>query len=158
MTGYFLYGIVIVLLIISTLMNREKTIDALKSSYKTFMKLLPTISSILIFIGITLSILSPEIISLLLGEQSGIIGVITGLIIGAVSFMPSFVAFPLGESLIAHGAGYPQIAAFISSLMGVGVASIGMEIQYFGKKVSILRNAWALLVASIFAMIIWGVM
>jgi len=47
-----------------------------------------------------------------------------------------------------------QIGAFVSSLMMVGVVTIPVEIQYFGKKVAILRNVFAYLFSFIVAIAI----
>lgn len=158
MTEYILYMVVIVLFIISTIADKNKTKRAFKVGFKSFSKLLPTIIPLMIIIGIMLSVLSPSTISLILGNKSGFIGVLVGLVVGSIAFMPSFVAFPLGANLLSHGAGYPQIAALIASLMSVGVTSIGLETQYFGKKTAILRNASAIGFSLIFAIIIWVVM
>ena len=57
-----------------------------------------------------------------------------------------------------NGAGYMQIAAFVSTLMMVGIITIPVEIKYFGKKISILRNVLAFffsfLVAAIIGMVV----
>lgn len=42
-----------------------------------------------------------------------------------------------------RGAGYMQIAAFISTLMMVGIVTMPVEISYFGKKATIVRNVTA---------------
>ena len=47
-----------------------------------------------------------------------------------------------------------QIGAFVSSLMMVGVVTIPVEIKYFGKKLTILRNLLAFLFSFIVAVII----
>jgi uncharacterized membrane protein YraQ (UPF0718 family) len=95
---------------------------------------------------------------MILGEESGVLGVLIALVIGSITFMPSFVAFPLGANLLSHGAGYPQIAAFISSLMAVGFVSLGLEIQYFGKSSALLRNLFAIVASIVFTIIVWRVM
>lgn len=74
--------------------------------------------------------------------------------IGAVTLIPGFVAFPLASALLHNGAGITQIAAFVSTLMMVGIITIPVEIEYFGKKVTIIRN----LLAFIFSFIVAGVM
>ncbi len=158
MTSYILYGGVTVLLIFSAIFDMGKTKKALKIGYNSFKKLIPSIVPMLIFIGITLSVLSPSVVSSILGDKSGIFGVLLGLFIGSITFMPGFVAFPLGANLLEHGAGYPQIAGFISSLMAVGFTSIGLEIKYFGKKSAIIRNILGLIASVVFALIIWSVM
>lgn len=158
MSDYFIYVIVLILLAISAVLDKKKTKKALKIGLKSFKNLLPTLIPMMLFIGVILSILSPDNISLILGERSGIFGIIAGLIVGSVAFLPSFVAFPLGASLLEHGAGYPQIAAFVSTLMAVGVASIALEIQYFGKKMAVHRNILAMFASIMFTVIVWGVM
>lgn len=126
-------------------------------SFMSLKKLLPVLIPMLLFIGIIMSAISPEFISLILGEKSGFWGVLLGLSIGSIAFLPAFVAFPLGANLLSHGAGYPQIAAFISSLMAVGISSLGVEIKYFGKRTAIYRNVLGLIASAIFALIIWRV-
>jgi uncharacterized membrane protein YraQ (UPF0718 family) len=79
-------------------------------------------------------------------------------LIGAITLMPGFVAFPTAALLLASGAGYMQIAAFVSSLMMVGTVTLPVEFKYFGKKVALLRNAFALLFALVVAFVIGKVM
>ncbi|MCT4584602.1 MAG: permease [Peptostreptococcaceae bacterium] len=158
MSTYIIYGIVFLLLIVSSIKDGKKTKKALKMGLKSFTKLLPSMIPMFLIIGIVLSFVSPKTISMILGKDSGFIGVVIGIITGSIAFLPSFVAFPLGVNLLNQGAGYPQIAAFISSLMAVGIASIGLEMSYFGKETAILRNILGIVVSIIFALIIWVVM
>lgn len=60
--------------------------------------------------------------------------------------------------LLQNGAGYMQIAAFISSLMMVGAVTLPLEIKHFGKKASVLRNVLAFLFAFVVALVIGKVM
>jgi len=158
MGDYILYIIAIGSLAISFAKDRNKTKKALKVSYKSLSKLMPAILPMMFFIGISLSILSQDLIAKLLGSGSGFMGMLIAFFVGAVAFMPSFVAFPLGANLLAHGAGYPQIAAFVSSLMAVGVASFGVEVKHFGKRVAVMRNTVSVIASICFALIIWRVM
>ena len=158
MSTYIFYGLVSILFIASWLKGKNKSKKAIKIAWNAFKKLMPSMIPIMIGIGIILAILSPEAVSAILGEKSGLIGVILGIFIGSVAFMPGFVAFPLGATLLQHGAGYPQIAGFVSSLMAVGFVSLGLEIKYFGKRAALIRNFTALLASTIFVAIIWRVM
>lgn len=157
-TSIVFYSSSIILLIISFLKDKTKTKKALKKAYKSFMKLVPVLIPMVLFVGVLLTLVSPEFISRILGENSGIFGVIIGIILGSIAFMPGFVAFALGDNLLSNGAGYVQVAAFISTLMAVGVSSYGVEVKYFGKKMTLLRNAYALVASIIFAIIVWVVM
>ncbi|HQJ37205.1 MAG TPA: permease, partial [Bacillota bacterium] len=79
-----LYVIAILALSTSLLKSREKTILALKKAWKSFENILPQFLSILIIIGILLTVLSPEQISKLLGKESGWYGVLIAAVIGSV--------------------------------------------------------------------------
>jgi uncharacterized membrane protein YraQ (UPF0718 family) len=138
-----LYVIAATALGLSLYKSKQKTILALKKALKSFENILPQILSILLIIGILLTILTPQQISVLLGGESGWLGVFVALIIGSVTLIPGFIAFPLAAALLQSGAGYMQIAAFVSALMMVGIVTIPVEIKYFGKRATIIRNVLA---------------
>ena len=148
-----LYGIAGCGLMISFLCDRGKTKMALKKAWKSFENILPQFLSVLVIIGLALAILTPEQISSLLGSESGMAGVLAALAIGSITLIPGFVAFPLAAALLHNGAGYGQIAAFVSALMMVGAVTIPMEMQTFGKRATLLRNGLALAFSFIVALV-----
>lgn len=150
------YIIVAVALGFSWLKSKEKTILALKKAWKSFENILPQFLTILLLIGFVLSVLTPQQISSLIGSDSGWGGVMLASLLGSITLIPGFIAFPLAAALLKSGAGYMQIAAFISTLMMVGIVTIPMEIKFFGKKAAYLRNGLAF-VFSIFVALIMGV-
>ena len=157
MSTIILYSAVAALFALSWFKDKSKTAHALKIAKQSLLKLLPSLIPIMVTLGIILAILSPQTVSSILGEKSGILGVVLGIVIGSVAFMPGFVAFPLGATLLDHGAGYPQIAGFISSLMAVGFVSLGLEIKYFGRHAALTRNLTAFVASIIFVIIVWGI-
>jgi uncharacterized membrane protein YraQ (UPF0718 family) len=148
-----LYFSAAVLLLASFIKNKKKTRMALKKSWKALENIMPQFLSIILIIGITLAILSPQDINNLIGRQSGWIGMWAAAIIGSVTLIPGFVAFPLTAALYETGAGLMQIAVFISTLMAVGVVTLPVEIKYFGRKVSIIRNALAFIYCFVVAIL-----
>jgi len=158
MSSEVLYGITFVLLAMSFIKDRGKTKKALKKAYKSLLKNLSMLVSIMVIMGIVLSIIDSNYISMIFGKESGIYGILLGLGLGSVSFMPSFIAFPLGASLLENGAGYPQVAGFISSLMAVGFISLSMEAKYFGMKTAVTRNSLALVASISFVFVVWRFM
>lgn len=154
MDNYILYGITIILLIISYFKDKKKTKQALKKSWKSFENILPQFLGVIMLMGIALAALNTETISKLIGSSSGWIGVIICAIIGAITLIPGFVAFPMAAMLLQNGAGYMQIGAFISSLMMVGVVTMPVEIKYFGKKITIWRNVLAFIFSFVVAFVI----
>lgn len=149
-----LYLIAFSLLLISFFKDKKKTKMALKKAWKSFENILPQFLSILLIIGVMLAILSPETISKLIGQQSGWIGMLIAGAVGSITLIPGFVAFPLAAALLKNGAGFMQIAVFISTLMMVGIVTIPLEINYFGKKAAILRNSFAFAFSFLVAILI----
>ena len=130
---------------------------AVKKAWKSFENILPQFLSVLVIIGLALAILSPAQISSLLGSESGVVGIVAALAIGSITLIPGFVAFPLAAALLNNGAGYGQISAFVSALMMVGIVTIPMEIQTFGKKATLLRNGLALAFSLTVALFMGGI-
>ncbi|NCN05662.1 MAG: hypothetical protein GW949_08525 [Spirochaetales bacterium] len=88
----------------------------------------------------------------------GFLSVFLAPLTGAVTLIPGLVAFPVARQLIENGAAVLPIAAFISSLMMVGIITLAMEIHYLGKRIAFLRNALALRFALLAAYLVsWGV-
>ncbi len=143
MFTYILYVLAITALAFSFIRDRGKTKRALLKAWKAFENILPQFLSILLIIGLALAILSPETITALLGSNSGMLGVLAASLVGSITLIPGFVAFPLAAALLKNGAGYMQIAAFVSTLMMVGVVTIPMEIKTFGKRATLVRNVSA---------------
>lgn len=158
MATYILYGLTIALLIISFAKNRQKTKKALKKALKSLSNILPQFFGVLLLVGFVLAFLDTNTISRLIGSSSGWIGVAAASLIGAVTLIPGFVAFPTSALLLAGGAGYMQIGAFISSLMMVGIVTIPVEIKFFGKKFTLLRNVIAFVFSFLVAFVIGKVM
>lgn len=143
-------------LAVSAYKNKKKTKMALKKAWKSFENILPQFLAIILLIGMMLSILDAQTISKLLGSESGVLGVLMAAFIGAITLIPGFVAFPLAAALMESGAGVTQIAAFVSTLMMVGVVTLPVEMKTFGKKVTLMRNLSAF-VFSLVAAVIMGV-
>ncbi len=154
MDSIIFYSIAGVLLILSFFKDKKKTKMALKKAWKAFENILPEFLVVILLVGFMLAILDADTISGIIGAKSGWFGVILASIIGSITLIPGFVAFPTAAILLENGAGYMQIAAFISTLMMVGVVTMPVEIKYFGKKSTLLRNLSAFLFSFLVAFII----
>lgn len=154
MFTYFLYGITIAFLTISFVKDKNKTKKALIKAWKSFENILPQFLCVLIIIAVFLTIFNSKTISKILGEESGVIGLAISAVIGSITLIPGFIAFPLAASLLRAGAGYPQITMFLTTLMMVGVVTLPVEIQYFGKQAAIKRNIFALAFSIIISIIV----
>ncbi len=152
------YSLAVGLSIVSLVKSREKTKKAFVKAWRAFENILPQLIGIMILVGLLLALLDPATIGAIIGKQSGWLGVALAAAAGAVTLMPGFVAFPTAALLLAGGAGYMQIGAFVSSLMMVGIVTLPVEFKYFGKKAALLRNAFAFVFAFAVAFVIGNVM
>ena len=153
-----IYIFTVFALSLSVYKSKQKTMQALKKAWKSLENILPHLLAIVMVIGVALSYLTPEQISQFMGAESGFWGVFIASIIGSITLIPGFIAFPLSAALLNNGAGVMQIAAFISTLMMVGIITIPLEIQYFGKKAALLRNGLAYTFSIIVALIMGAVL
>ena len=153
MFTYILYALAIVGLAVSFFRDRQKTKLALIKAWKAFENILPQILTIFLVIGFALAIFPPEMIRKVLGSESGVWGVLAAAAIGSVTLMPGFVAFPLAAALLKSGAGYMQLAAFVSTLMMVGIITIPIERKTFGLRATITRNVSAFVFSFVVAIV-----
>ncbi|WP_461613130.1 permease [Clostridium sp. Marseille-QA1073] len=158
MTTFLLYGAVIVFYLISFLKDRKKTKSALLAGIQSFENIMPQFLGIIFVVGIILTILSPENISSIIGEESGALGVITAAIIGSLTLVPTFVAFSTTALLLENGAGYTQITALISAFMFVGIFTFTMEAKFIGKKATAVRNVIYFVYSIVSAFIVGAMM
>ena len=154
MDTYILYGITILLFAISFFKDKKKTKMSLKKAWKAFENILPEFLVVILLVGVLLAVLNPEVISKIIGSDSGWFGVTLAAVVGSITLIPGFVAFPMAAMLLKGGAGYMQIGAFVSTLMMVGVVTMPVEMKYFGRKLTILRNVLAFIFSFMVAYVI----
>jgi uncharacterized membrane protein YraQ (UPF0718 family) len=129
-----------VLVIISFIIDRKKTIKGIQKGLKQFLKILPTLLSVIMIISIVLFFVSDKFLMEYLGKEAGLGAYISAAAIGSVSLLPGFIAYPLAGILVKSGVSYSVIAVFITTLMMVGILTIPIEARYFGLKTTIIRN------------------
>ncbi|NBK21139.1 MAG: permease [Spirochaetia bacterium] len=133
--------------------SREKTLKAFKIAGKAFVKTAPSLLTVLGIVGLTLGILTPEIIAKAVGAEAGVMATLIASVLGAITLIPSLVAFPLAGSLLRSGATVMTISAFVTSLVMVGIVTAPMEIKELGKKFTLLRNGLGFLAALLIAVV-----
>ena len=122
---------VIIMLIISAMYNKEKTKQALKSSWKMFIKLLPALIMIMLLVSLVSGLIPRDTIASLMGEKAGWWGFSAMAILGAIAHIPSLVAFPLAGSLLSEGAGVSTISVFITTLTMIGYKMLKTNAAFF---------------------------
>ncbi len=138
-----------VLLFVSLIFNKQKTLNGLKKGAMQFLRLLPTLLTVIILVSIAMFFIPEKVLLTYFGDQAGILGYLSAAIVGSVSLIPGFISFPLAGMLHESGVGYGVIALFITTLIMVGVLTIPVEAKYFGMKVTLIRNCLSFLGAII---------
>jgi len=150
---YYLYGTTALALVISFLVNREKTVKAVLMAYKKLAKISPAFLSLIILISIVLYLVPEHVISKTLGNDNKFFSLLLASFIGSITLLPGPIAYPLGAVLLKEGVPYMVLSAFTSTLMMVGFLTFPIEKAYFGTKVTIARNILSFFIAIIVAVI-----
>jgi uncharacterized membrane protein YraQ (UPF0718 family) len=148
-----LYIVTAIALAASAIASVGKTAAALQLAARRFATILPAFLTMLVLFSVAITLLPQDVVMRLLGEESGWLGVAIASVVGSVTLMPGFIAFPLCGALLTQGVPYMVLAAFTTTLMTVGVLTYPLERQYFGPSIAIIRNAASLLIALVVAVV-----
>ncbi|MBO8137921.1 MAG: permease [Desulfotomaculum sp.] len=140
-------------LLLSNYKDKQKTKQALKKAYKSFQNILPSLLGIIGLIGLMIALVPKELITQLFGDNSPV-GLFIVSVIGSITLLPAFVAFPLASSFLNAGASIAAVSCFITTLLMVGVITAPLEIEYFGKRFTFWRNFISLFLALIIGVLI----
>lgn len=152
MFNIVLFSVTLAALAYSYKKDRQKTKQALKIAFNSFRNILPNMLGILGLIGLMLALVPKEFIEGLFGNNSPI-GIIIISVVGSITLIPPFIAFPLAASLLQAGASIMAVSSFITTLLMVGIITAPMEIHYFGKRFTLMRNALGLITALVIAVV-----
>ncbi len=149
----YFYLVTIVLLLISLIKDRHKTVAALKTAYRHFIKICRPFLFMIMLISVSLYFVPDSLLTEYLGKKNMLVGFISTSLLGSVILMPGFIAYPLCGILVKKGVTYTIISVFTTTLMMVGVLSYPVESEYFGRKITIIRNLLSYLIAIVIAVI-----
>jgi uncharacterized membrane protein YraQ (UPF0718 family) len=150
---YVLYILTGIALVISFVINRDKTYRALKIAVRQFLNILPAFLFMLILISIALFLIPDEVITDYLGISNKYIALFVASVLGSAILMPGFIVYPLAGVLLTKGVPYMVLSGFTTTLMMVGVLTFPVEKAYLGTKVTIIRNIISFFIALIVAVI-----
>ncbi|MBI3131134.1 MAG: permease [Acidobacteria bacterium] len=128
---------------LSAFRDPARTRRALAQAGRSGLNLLPSLLALTAGIGLTLALIPPSALARLF-HAHGILGF--GLLAGVGSLLtiPGPVAYPLAGSLHQLGASLPALATFITTLTMVGLLTAPLEVKAFGRRFTLLRQAFSL--------------
>lgn len=144
--------IAIVLTVISLVKYRKKTFDSMKATKGIMGNMIGDIVAIIFLIGLVLTFVPPETIKAVLGGSSSFLSTVISALVGSITLIPAFVAFPLVGSLVDSGANIVPAVAFLTTLTMVGIVTFPLEKKEFGLKFTLIRNGLSFVSAVLIAL------
>ena len=142
---------------ISLAKDKVKTKQALKMALGMGKGMVVSILSIVFAIGLILTLLPPTEIAAFLSTQSDLLATVGGALLGTITLVPAFIAFPLVGTLVNAGVSVVPSVAFLTTLTMVGIVTFPLEKKAFGTKFTAIRNGLSFLFAIAIALVM-GVM
>jgi len=137
----------LVFLGISIAKDKVKTKQALKMALGMGKGMAGSIFSIIFAIGLILTLIPPAKIAEFLSTQSVLLATVGGALLGTITLVPAFIAFPLVGTLIHAGVSVVPSVAFLTTLTMVGVVTLPLENKAFGAKFTAVRNGLSFIFA-----------
>ncbi len=150
----YLYAITIAALVLSVIANRQKTRQALNIAVRRFTSILPDLLIIIVIASVVLYLIPSGTIAGYLGNENKYLAVILAMLLGSITMMPGFIAFPLCGLLLSQGIPRFVLGAFSTTLMMVGIVTFPLERSFLGTKTALIRNTISLVIAIIVALTI----
>ncbi|HHT96755.1 MAG TPA: permease [Clostridiales bacterium] len=145
--------VTVIWFIVSIIKDKKKTLSSIKMSSGMMKHMAGEIIGILFLIGIILTFLPPETIKEYAGQSSSLITTLIFALVGCITLIPAFVAFPLAGSLVNAGASIVPVVAFLTTLTMVGIVTFPLEKKEFGTKFTLIRNSLSFVFAIVIALI-----
>jgi uncharacterized membrane protein YraQ (UPF0718 family) len=146
-----LYIVTAVLVVVSLIADREKTVRGIRIGLKKFRTILPNYLKLLILIAVVL-FFAEGLIVRYLGQENSLVGLLAALLLGSLTIMPGFIAYPLAGVLVDRGVLYMVVAGFVITLQMVGVLTFPVEREYLGVRATIIRNTMSFVIAAIISL------
>lgn len=152
-TAWIINGLAAIGLLVALYADWDRGVMSLKRGLFSFARILPTVLTIVVIIGLLLGFVPPETLRQFVGNQSGVAGLFLTGAIGSVLHIPSIVAFPLAASFRDMGASTSIVAVFVTTLTMIGVVTLPLEVRELGWRFAALRNGLSFLGALLIAVV-----
>jgi len=140
------------LMAFSYLKDKQRTMEALKGTFKILYTIMPVLIFVFVLMGVIQAYVSRETIAAILGEKTGVLGILYAELVGSIAlFLPPAV-FPFGGYLHDNGAAYGPIAGFVFTAILIGVTTLPLEFKLLGKRFTLARNILTFIIAFFLAL------
>ncbi|MFO7790447.1 MAG: hypothetical protein R6V32_07740 [Bacteroidales bacterium] len=81
----------VVFYLVSFIANKQKSLEGMKRGVMQFLKLLPTLLSVIILVSIAMYFIPEKTLITYFGDQAGVLGYVSAALVGSVSLIPGFI-------------------------------------------------------------------
>lgn len=152
-----LWVITVSLFIWSMIKDKKKTLNSISMSSGMMKNMIGEIIGVLFLVSLMLTFIPPDTIKQYMGQSNLLVSTIVSALIGSITLIPAFVAFPLIGSLMNAGANMVPLVAFLTTLTMVGVVTFPLEKREFGLRFTAVRNSLSFIFAIIVALLMGGI-
>lgn len=138
---------------ISIRKDKKKTLNSVYMARSMMKNMVGEIIGVLFLIGLITTLIPPNTIRSFVNGSNTLISTVVSALVGSITLIPAFVAFPLVGSLVNMGVNIITIVAFLTTLTMVGIVTFPLEKREFGVKFTLYRNLFSFLFAIIIAMV-----
>lgn len=147
-----LWGITGAAFIASLVKDKQKTFNSIKMARGMMKNMIGEIVGILFLIGLILTFIPPEVIKNVLGESNLFISTVISALVGSITLIPAFVAFPLVGSFCRCRCKYCPCRCILNYFNDGWNSDIPIRKQEFGLKFATTRNVLSFVFALIIAL------
>jgi len=146
------------LFIIALKKDKDSSTQAIKKSKSMMGNMIFDIIAVIFLIGLILTLIPIDTIQNTLNSSNTLVSSIFAAIVGSLTLIPAFVAFPLVGSLVDVGAGTVVAVSFLTTLTMVGLVTFPLERKEFGTKFAVTRNSLSFIMAIVIALVMGGIL
>ena len=129
----------IALLLIGYYKGQGQHISGVKSALNMTVEIFPLLIMAFIVAGMVQVLLPQHLLSRLLGEESGIRGILIGTVAGSLTPGGPFVSMPIVAGLLRSGASAGTMVAYLTAWSLLGVHRLPLEVGILGWKFTLIR-------------------
>jgi len=140
-------------LVIISFVDIKLTYVALENSFSQILSMLIIVPPIFLLIGLFDVWIPRETVIKLMGEKSGIRGMLLAFFLGAFSAGPTIAAFPIALMMLKKGAKYSNVIFFLMVWSSLKIPIVFYQITTLGFQLSMIINVTMLVIFIISALL-----
>lgn len=136
----------VIILVVYAFIDISITFKALENTWSQILSMLMIVPPIFILIGLFDVWIPREKVIDLMGENSGVKGMVLAFFLGAFSAGPTIAAFPLAMIMIKKGAKYSNVVFFLMVWSSLKIPIVFYQVTAIGLKLSVIINVTMIIV------------